>query len=303
MNMKNGTIFILLTALAFGTMEISLKIAGNSFSPLQLTFLRFSIGGILLLPLAVRDIRKRKIKLIREDWIYLFALGCINICFSMILFQMGVSESNAGTAAIVFSVNPVFTMIISHFIVKDKFDRQKCTTIVFSMIGLTVVADPKTLIDGGNIGILITLCASLSFALYTTLGKLKISKIGGIAQSSLSFLMGSSVLLVVMLAKGEPVISEINSTNIGVLIYVSVVVTGLGYVCYMKAIELCGPTTASFAFFIKPIIALVLAAIILAEEITLHVVIGMILILVGCVIPDYINKGLDRLFRRKKDKN
>ena len=45
MNAKNGTIYIVLTALAFGTMEIALKIAGSSFTAFQLTFLRFFIGG------------------------------------------------------------------------------------------------------------------------------------------------------------------------------------------------------------------------------------------------------------------
>ena len=38
MNAKNGTIYIVLTALAFGTMEIALKIAGSSFTAFQLTF-------------------------------------------------------------------------------------------------------------------------------------------------------------------------------------------------------------------------------------------------------------------------
>ena len=32
MNAKNGTLYIVLTALAFGTMEIALKIAGSSLS-------------------------------------------------------------------------------------------------------------------------------------------------------------------------------------------------------------------------------------------------------------------------------
>ncbi len=59
MNAKNGTIYIVLTALAFGTMEIALKIAGSSFTAFQLTFLRFFIGGLLLLPLAVKDLMQQ----------------------------------------------------------------------------------------------------------------------------------------------------------------------------------------------------------------------------------------------------
>ena len=50
MSSKLGTLCIVLTAIAFGTMEISLKIAGTAFTPFQLTFLRFLVGGLLLMP-------------------------------------------------------------------------------------------------------------------------------------------------------------------------------------------------------------------------------------------------------------
>ena len=59
MGSRLGTLSIFLTAIAFGTMEISLKIAGTAFTPFQLTFLRFLVGGIILLPLAFRDMRKK----------------------------------------------------------------------------------------------------------------------------------------------------------------------------------------------------------------------------------------------------
>lgn len=109
MSSKLGTLCIVLTAIAFGTMEISLKIAGTAFTPFQLTFLRFLVGGLLLMPLAVRDVKKRSIHLNRSDWGYLAVLGLVNICFSMILFQIGVNMANAGLAAIVFSSNPILS--------------------------------------------------------------------------------------------------------------------------------------------------------------------------------------------------
>ena len=45
-----------MTAFLFGTMEIALKIGGNTFDPLQLTGLRFLIGGLVLLPMTRRNI-------------------------------------------------------------------------------------------------------------------------------------------------------------------------------------------------------------------------------------------------------
>ena len=54
--MKKVIICILLTAFLFGTMEVALKIGGTSFAPLQMNFLRFLIGGLILFPLALKDL-------------------------------------------------------------------------------------------------------------------------------------------------------------------------------------------------------------------------------------------------------
>ena len=290
MSSKMGTICIVLTALAFGTMEISLKIAGNAFTPFQLTFLRFLVGGILLAPLAFRDIQKRHIHLIASDWGYLAVLGLINIGFSMILFQLGVNMSNAGLAAIVFSSNPVFVMIFSHFIIHETFTRKKVITLILSIIGLLIVANPIAIIRSGNFGLCISALASIAFALYTTLGKLRIKKLGGNVENSFSFLIGCTFLLVVLVFHGDPILGGITTTTIVPLLYCSFVVTGFGYLCFMKAIELTGPSNASFSFFLKPVIALFLSAIILSEPVTLSAIVGLILILAGCTLAGPIER-------------
>ena len=69
---KNSLIYIIMTALLFGTMEVALKIAGAQFNAIQLTFLRFAIGGLVLLPFAIYDLKKRNFSLKVVDWCYAF---------------------------------------------------------------------------------------------------------------------------------------------------------------------------------------------------------------------------------------
>lgn len=280
MKYKQSYLLILLTAFAFGTAEIALKLAGNAFTALQLTFLRFLIGGLILLPFALKDLKRRAYHLTLGDWGYLFALGVINICFSMTLFQIGVMMTNASLAAIIISTNPVFTMLFAHFIVHDYFTRKKAIVLLLSLIGLVIVANPANLIQGiGVQGMLIVLAASIGFGIYSALGKRRIHQIGGPAQNSFSFLLGSVVEFLVLLITDEPILSNITVHSIGILLYIGVVVTGLGYGCYMKAIELSTPSAASTAFFIKPIVAIVLSALILSEAVTWNIILGTLLIL------------------------
>lgn len=282
---------MLTTAFFFSTMEIALKSAGSQFDVLQLTFLRFFIGGLILLPFGIKSLKKRGVKLIASDYFYLLILGIVCICISMCLFQIGVMTTNANLAAVIIAVNPVFTMIFAHFMTDDKFSFKKFIVLLMSVIGLVIFANPFNLGDGNSTtGLLCVLVASVAFGLYTVIGKKRIAKIGGMAQNALSFILGSLVLLVIILATGRPVVAGITIDNLWLVMYVSVFVTGVGYYCFGKALELSNPSTASIAFFIKPVLAMILSYIILKEAITINMLIGVMLILIGSGINIFWKK-------------
>ncbi len=88
----------------------------------------------------------------------------------------------------------------------------------------------------------------------------------------------------------EPVLAGISSHNIATVLYAGIIVTGVGYFCYLKAIELSGPSNASVAFFIKPVIAVILAALILSEPVTVNIVVGVFFILAGF----FLNAGIPK---------
>jgi len=284
--MKKSYGYVLLTALLFGSMEVALKIGGVTFDAIQLTFIRFFIGGLILLPFAIRDLKKRQVILTRGDLGYLFVLGFVCICISMLLFQVGVMNINANLAAMIISINPVFTMIFSHFLVNEKFTWKKALVLIISIIGLIIVMNPSKLMSGENNiwFVLVTLVAAISFGFYTAFGKKRIGKLGGLTLNSVSFLMGSGTLLLMLIATGGPILQGISLETTPLLLYLGVFVTGIGYYFYVKIIEISGPSTASIAFFIKPVIAPVIAFFILREAITLNIVIGLVFILLGCTI-------------------
>lgn len=300
--MKKVYIYVFLTGMLFGSMEVALKIGGATFNPIQLTFIRFLIGGLFLLPFAIRDLKKRQIKLTAGDMVYLFSLGFICICFSMVLFQIGLMGINASLAALIFSINPVFTMVFAHYIVHEKFTKKKAIALAISIIGLIIVMNPQKLVSGDNNiwFLLMTLVAAISFGLYTAFGKKRIAKIGGVTQNSFSFLMGSATLLVVLIITGEPILEGISIDTAPLLFYLGVCVTGIGYYFYLKTVEIAGPSTASVAFFIKPMIAPVFAMAILGETITVNIGVGLIFILFGSFVNLSDGDKLVRMFRLEK---
>lgn len=279
--MNKAYCFVLLTAFLFGTMEVACKVAGNNLDPFQLTFIRFAIGGLILLPFAVGEMRRNNIKLNLKDIAELTGVGILGIPLSMLFFQLGVINSNAATASVLISINPLFTLIFAHFFGGERLNRHKAVVLMLGLMGILFMIRPWDVQEGNTvIGITYMLLAAIFFGAYTVAGKVSVQKIGIMAQTSISFIMGSLVLLVVILITGRPVIEGV-AENLPIVAYTGIFVTGLGYFCYFMAIKLSDASTGSLAFFLKPAIAPVMAVIFLHETILWNTYAGIAFILIA----------------------
>ena len=229
LKMKKAYFFVVLTAFLFGTMEVACKAAGNQLDPFQLTFLRFAIGGLILLPFAAAELKQNRIKLTAKDILILAGVGALGIPLSMVFFQLGVMNSNAATASVLICINPFFTMVFAHFFTEEKLNRNKFIVLAIGLAGLIFMIKPWNIQEGNTvIGIVYMLLAAVFFGAYTVAGKVSVQKMGIMAQTSISFILGSLILFIIILITGKPVVAGVTDSFILVL-YVGIFVTGLGY--------------------------------------------------------------------------
>ena len=296
--MKQIVLYIMISALLFSTMEVALKIAGSDLDAFQLTFLRFIIGGLFLLPFAWVRIKKKNIVIRRNDYLYMLLLGIICIPFSMVFFQLGVENSNASTAAVIFCINPMFTIFFAHFVTEEKLSRNKIISIAIGIVGIVFMIGPWNIQVGDSfLGASYSILAAVLFGLYSALGRRSVHRLGGLPQTAISFLLGSVAMVPLMFILNKPIISGIAWENLPVLFYVGIMVTGLGYLCYFMAMEYGDAATASIVFFIKPGLAPIIAVLILREVINLNGFLGIILVFAG----SYINLREQKAIKTRKN--
>lgn len=300
--MKKGLIFIAFSTLFFSTMEIAIKLVATEFNPMQLNFLRFLIGSIILSPLAIRHLKGSGFSLDKSKVLYFLFSGFMCVVVSMTFFQMAIVYSKASTVAILFSCNAVFVIPFAYFFLKEKLTKLSILSLAISLIGMICIVNPENLTN--VTGITLSLLAAVTFALYGIIGRKGSLKFGfdGVVQSSFSFLAGSLELLLLILVtkisfvanwlqsvglskfSNIPVLQGISWGSVPALVYLGVFVTGLGFSFYFLAMEATSASTASLVFFIKPALAPVLALFILGEAITLNVFAGIVLILAGSCV-------------------
>lgn len=283
--MKKVVLYIFISATLFSTMEVVLKIAGNHLDAFQLTLIRFLTGGIFLLPFALLEIKKYHTVFTKKDILHMLAMGVVCICISMVFFQLGVENSKASTAAVIFCINPMFTMLFAHFMTEEKLNRIKIIALTFGLLGILFMINPLHMEPGNTaLGVSYSIIAAVTFGLYSAMGRTSVRRLRGITQTSFSFLFGSVVMVPILLVMDRPIIAGISSENILMILYIGIMITGLGYLFYFLAMEASDAATASIVFFVKPALAPIFAVIILHEAVGINGVIGILLIFAGSYI-------------------
>lgn len=177
--MRKEYLYIFSSTILFSSMEIALKLVSNQFNPIQLTFLRFLIGSLVLFPLAMKSLKLRKLTLKSDDLKFFMVEGFICVVVSMTLYQLAILNSKASIVAILFSCNPVFVIVFAYLIIKEKIYKRTILTLVISMLGIICIMNPFHMTN--NIyGMMYTLLSAITFALYVVIGKKKNKSMGNL---------------------------------------------------------------------------------------------------------------------------
>lgn len=293
-------------------MEIALKSVQGVFSPIQLNLVRFFIGGLILLPIVLKN---GKQPLMTKKWksIGVFLLtGFLCVVVSMTLYQLAIMYDEASTVAVVFSCNPVFALLFAFFILKEKISRLGFISLVISIVGLIIIVNPENLTN--PLGLTLALGSALTFGLYGIVSRWGSSVTGmnGLATTCYTFLAGASELLILVLISNinqvallmdklewlksfakTPILHNVSLQYFWILLFICVFVTGGGFAFYFLAMERAGVSIASIVFFIKPGLAPILAMIIIGDKIAINTWIGIVVILIGSVIT-FIGSQLEQ---------
>jgi drug/metabolite transporter (DMT)-like permease len=282
---SKGIIYLGITVLSFSTFEVACKLVGTGLHPLQISFLRFLTGGLVLLPFAAMRMKKRKVKLTLRLAAETSLLGFVNIVVSMGLIQYGLLYTNASTSAVIFSSNPVFVALFAWLMLGERIDMRKIAGMAVGIAGVLILfSDGPGPSFASNAGPLLIAASAVIFALYTVLGKrLTVKGTDSLVMTSLSFIAGSLMLLPAMLIMNIPV-TGFDAGLIPMILYLGIIVSGIAYMSYFYGLANVNTSTGALIYFVKPVLAALFSVIILHESLSAYFYTGTAVIIAGLAV-------------------
>ena len=242
--------------------------------------------GMLFLLLIIFLFKHGKLHLdaIKKNfWLLVLSGVCIGI--NWILLFEAYRYTTVSTATLCYYMAPVFVILVSPFIFREKFTLRKAICTLCAIGGMFIISGIFGNASADPIGILLGLGAALLYASVVIMNKF-IKNIRGEEKTLVQLgAAGISLIPYVLLTEDVFSISPDTSSFI-LLIIVGIVHTGIAYSLYFGSIDKIKIQTAAMFSYIDPVVALILSALLLKEEFTPIHLIGSILILGAAFISE-----------------
>jgi drug/metabolite transporter (DMT)-like permease len=238
---------------------------------------------ILVLYLLVRDRSQLKIKL--KDIGLFFGTGVLSIVFfNYCYFQAITLIGGASIPALLLYTAPIFVMVISVFVFKEKITVKKVVCLAVTFLGLALVTGA---FSGGEklslVALAFGLGSGLGYALYSIFGKFLVDKYSAITITTYTFVVATVFSLPT--SGIIPRLAVVCSPKVILLaVALALISTVMPFLLYTKGLNGMEAGKASILATVEPLVATIVGVALFNETLTVVKVIGMAMIFVAIVL-------------------
>lgn len=294
------------TSIIWGTTWVANKIAVAQVPGLQISYLRQMFAGILFIVY---------FKLKGEPWPTFRQLKpLLFISFFLIILNSGLSTWSlgyipSGLGALIGAMAPICVVLLEMIIYKSKNTLFTYVGLLVGFAGISMVFYENAFShhDKGYIyGLLLGLVAMIAWSAGTVLvsrSKIKINLYYGLGWQ---MLMGAPFIYLLSIVTGNHVpIKTIPFASWAAIIYLIFIGSIIAFACFMYSNKNLPMSISSLYAYFNPIVAMIVGSILLKEKLTVNILTGSLITLVGVYLVNYsmkekINKQMAFKRRRKK---
>lgn len=284
MNDKQKAFFsiLLVTLIGAGTPPIT-KIGLFEIPPLSFAFARFALASLFILPFFLPKRKNFKKDFFKLILVSLLASG------NIIFFVLGIKLTTANISQLIYAAVPIITAFILYSGFGQKLSPKNVFGIALGFVATAIVLFLPIIEGGGKFagnlqGNVLLLIAVIPYSFYVVFTKRLLSSYSPFEISSVFIFITTVVLLPFFLYELAVYGSWWKNTAVPGLLsmgYVVLFTTIASYVLNQYAIKHGGVIFYSMVFYLTPVFGFLAAFLLLGEQLTLGLIVGGALALLG----------------------
>jgi len=276
---------LVLMALIWGINFSVVKFGTSLVDPLAYNGLRVSLAAVVL---SVIVFVGRKPLPSRRTIPALLGLGVLGNGVYQLFFVEGIARTSASDGALVVAASPALIALIGWARGVERIKARGIAGIALSIAGIALVVFGSA--NGSSshsslLGDLLVLCGSVSWAVYTVMLKPYTERVPGFQLSAFTMIGGAVPLVLV----AWPALTSANWAGVPMSGWMAVLYSGIGalvvaYFFWYRGVRVIGPTRTAMYSNLQPVIAVLVAWLMLGETPTVWQCIGAASIMSGLLL-------------------
>jgi drug/metabolite transporter (DMT)-like permease len=276
--------FVLLGTI-WGSSFAWIKVAVEELPPATLVAERMALGAVaMLILLAVT----RPARPTRGQVGHLAVMGGVNAGLPIFLISWGEQYIDSGTAAVLNSLVPIFSLLIAGFVLRtETWSLLRVMGILVGFAGAAVLASREFAFNPGPAaigGALAVTVASLSYAIGASYAKVRIVSTDRYVVAGGTLVFAALYLTIVALVVDGGLALPTQPATIVGLLWLGLLGSFFAYVLYFFLITHLGATISTMVTYVFPVVGVTLGVFALGEVLDLRLILGTALVVIGIAI-------------------
>jgi drug/metabolite transporter (DMT)-like permease len=280
---------LLVIAILWGSYPATAKLALEDFPPSFLAAVRCTLASAFLVTLLLRS-EPDSVRLVTPAALRAFlVLALAGIWGSTQITYLGLYFTTASNAALLQTATPVVVAVAARLYLGERLAPVQWLGVAVSATGvLLVITEGRlTAIQPGDLraGDFITLVSLSGWSLYTVYGKRVLARYSPTLATTGAYVVGT-ILILVTAAVTAPVFPapRLDSATAWAVVVYQGLVGAVAHVWWYRAVHVVGPSRAAIFMNLQPVVGVLLATLLLAEDIGPWHIIGGVLVLGGVAL-------------------
>lgn len=268
----------------------------NGVSPIDLATLRISGASLILLLIALLVVPK-DLKLRPREILPMLAYGITAVSFTQFFYFIAIELLPIGVALVIEFTAPLMVALWFRYVQKKPVRKQVWLALALVLIGLATVTQAWQGVSLNSVGLMAAIGAAISLAAYFIGGEYYVRQRSALATAALSMTAGALFFLVVnpwwsldwaTFAVGVTVPGfDSWVVPLGALIvWVVIMGTVVPFLLSFSSLIFLDAKSAIIIASLEPVIASIVAFVLLGEVLTITQIIGGLTVLVGVVLAE-----------------
>ncbi|CAB4887204.1 unannotated protein [freshwater metagenome] len=278
---RRGWFLFVLTGLLWGVPYLFIKVAvdpNNGFSPAAVVCLRTAIGAAILIPWAIHQ---KSLGSALRGIKYVAPYALLEMIGPWILIGTAEQKISSGLAGLLVASVPIWATIFAS-LKGDKtvWHHKRLFGIILGFIGLVAVVGIESITGSADpLSIAMVLVASIGYSYAVMMVQSGLPGVSGIAINAVAMALTAFFYLPFTIAQWPT--HHISTNAISAIIGLGVLSTGAAFAIFFTLTAIIGVARASLVTYLNTAFAVVLGVIILGEPLTIGIILGLPLVLIG----------------------